>query len=63
MEGWKINLVSLIVSAIVTGLSAFFGVRIALARVEERLKAIAEQLAHQDTRISRLEEPFFKRAN
>ncbi len=56
-----INVVWLAVSALTTALSAFFGVRIAVARLETRLQALDDQLVMLHERITRLERPFFEK--
>lgn len=49
-----------IVTILGAGLSAFLGVRVALAEVRTKIEAHEDKLKEHNSRLNRLEEPYFK---
>jgi len=59
-SAWVTVAVSL-VTGLMTAAGAFWGVRVALARVEERINSLAQIVQQLQERVARLEAPFFNR--
>jgi cell division protein FtsL len=63
MNAIPLQLVITIVGVVCSALASFYGAKISIARVEEKIAAQAETIDDLKARVNRLEGPHFSRGN